>query len=592
MRNPGQPTPTAPPKASGRASVAAFSPISTQPDLAGMDALPRRASFRSASAAPRGNFRTLMARQGEPSQAAAPLRTAVRAAAAHLVADQTLARAQSQVQYSDEQRAIIDEQAPIVVANAFAGTGKTTTAVGYAAARPQERLLYVAFNKGIQLEAARRFGPNTRCQTTHSLAWQSVGRSYGDRINRSWRVLNVLNDSGVQTFRQAAIAHSMLKKFFQSADTTITIKHASEAEDSFRARDDEIHDGAIAARKVWERMLDRSDKATLPDDAYLKIWALGNPKLNYDAIIFDEAQDANPVTAAVVSAQTHAKLLYIGDRHQSIYGFRGASNAMDDFGDRACQLHLSKTWRFGPAIAAHANALLREFKGEKVAITGMAADGRYKQDAQVTKLSRTNAQLFLDAAALQGKGIHWIGGIESYQINKLLDAYRLFAGQRGEIQDQFLRYFSDWGAMLDYTEQSQDPETRILAKLIDQYRHDTPTLVADLRSNAVADSAAASLVLTTAHKSKGLDWDHVEIAEDFEVLAKTEAALAKDPLAPIPEQEINLLYVAVTRARQSIQLNEETRDWLQHLGQHQINRQLAERHSQIEVTRMRSPMGA
>ncbi|MBI9085681.1 MAG: hypothetical protein JEZ11_18940 [Desulfobacterales bacterium] len=40
---------------------------------------------------------------------------------------------------------------------AFAGTGKTTTLMAVAETRPNRRFLYIAFNKSVQIEAARKF---------------------------------------------------------------------------------------------------------------------------------------------------------------------------------------------------------------------------------------------------------------------------------------------------------------------------------------------------------------------------------------------------------------------------------------------------
>ena len=76
--------------------------------------------------------------------------------------------------------------------NAFAGTGKTTTLIAYAAKRMDESFLYIAYNKywpirietvsklsvssrAIQTHAEKVFPPNVKCQTVHSLAYAKIG---------------------------------------------------------------------------------------------------------------------------------------------------------------------------------------------------------------------------------------------------------------------------------------------------------------------------------------------------------------------------------------------------------------------------------
>jgi superfamily I DNA/RNA helicase len=477
------------------------------------------------------------------------------------------------VDYTDEQQAIIRCHAPVVVADAKAGTGKTTTAVGFSASRPDKKFLYVAFNKTVQMEATERFGAksNTEARTHHSLAFGAVGRHYGERVTHSWRALGVKNELQLNNTRMAGMVQLTLTKFFQSTDESLTQSHARDAEHKFRAQEHEMSEAVANAKILWRRMQDRSDSVAVPHDAYLKMWALTKPRLNYDYLICDEWQDANPVTAQIVEQQRHAKVLILGDPHQSIYAFRGAINAMDQF-PSAERLHLSKTWRFGPKVAEIANLLLSEFKREKVLIKAMGVDVPYRSGAPVTKLARTNAQLFKDATLVMGQGVHWVGGVEKYELQKILDAYYLFANQRDRIRDPFLRFFSSFQELAAYAEDAKDREAKILVEVIEEYRHETPRLVHEVTKNAVAESADAQLVLTTAHKAKGLDWDYVQIANDFEILADTEALLADDPYAQIEQQEINLLYVAFTRAKKELALNDETKQWLHNLPQHQAAR--------------------
>jgi F-box protein 18 (helicase) len=479
------------------------------------------------------------------------------------------------VEYSDQQNTIIHSPAKIIVANAFAGTGKTTTAIGYTDHRPHAKILYIAYNKAIQEEASRRFGRNVTCRTAHSLAYAACGRQFGDRIARPWRSLTLHKELGTKNLRQAVAIQGVLNGFFNSADAKIELHHGLEVGKDLLLQEYEVAEAVHMARIAWTRMCNPTDSISVPDDAYLKIWALSRPRLDYEHIIFDECQDANPVLAQVVSAQQHAHLLYIGDRHQSIYGFRGAFNAMDAFDDRAQHLHLSQTWRFGPRIAAVANSLLHEFKGEQVAIEGLGRDAAYVSGSCVTKLSRTNAQLFKEAAHCRGVGVHWVGGASKYQLERMVDAYQLKRGHHNEINDVFLRNFRSWSELESYADVAKDNEARVLVSVIDEFGSEVPELVAQIRQHEERDPQNARLVLTTAHKSKGLDWDYVEIADDFEVLAEAEAELAVDPQASIDEQEINLLYVAVTRAKKECFLNKETQDWLKNLPVHKANRHRA-----------------
>jgi F-box protein 18 (helicase) len=476
---------------------------------------------------------------------------------------------------SDEQKAVVQNYSPLLVVNAFAGTGKTTSAVAYAAARPNKTVLYMPFTRANQADAAARMPANVTCMTTHAMAMRAIGTYYRGRVPTSWRAHAVRQELGLPNYRTAAITQGVLQRFFASADTQIHMRHASECKTQHGASEAEIAEGVANAKILWRRMQDRSDTVAVPHDAYLKMWSLTNPKLPYDIVILDEYQDTNPVTAHIVSQQTQATRVYIGDQHQAIYGFRGAVNAMADIGPSAHRMHLSQTWRFGPRTAAYANAVLGDLKGERVQIIGMGTDTPFVRGSSVTKLSRTNAQLFKEAALVKGEGVHWVGGIESYQLNKLLDAYHLFAGQPDRIADPFLRNFGSISEMTSYAEDAKDPETKILATIVEEYRHDTPALLAQIKENAVIDVKDSDLVLTTGHKSKGLDWDYVELAGDFEILDETEADLATDPYADIQEQEINLLYVAMTRAKKAVQLNAETQGWLAKLPEHRRNRQLA-----------------
>ncbi len=71
-----------------------------------------------------------------------------------------------------------------------------------------------------------------------------------------------------------------------------------------------------------------------------------------------------------------------------------------------------------------------------------------------------------------------------------------------------------------------------------------------MRRQVVTHEKDAQVTVSTAHRSKGLEWDVVVLNEDFCDIT--------DPLLSAEERqdETNLLYVAVTRARKTLVLNE------------------------------------
>ena len=86
------------------------------------------------------------------------------------------------MELTKEQYEIINSTGNIKI-NAVAGSGKTTTIIEYAKARPQHsKILYLAFNKSVKLDAAKRFADkgldNVKVETAHSLAYKHIVFKY------------------------------------------------------------------------------------------------------------------------------------------------------------------------------------------------------------------------------------------------------------------------------------------------------------------------------------------------------------------------------------------------------------------------------
>jgi hypothetical protein len=245
---------------------------------------------------------------------------------------------------TDEQQAAIDGFATgeNLVIEAGAGTGKTSTLRYIADVAPQKQGLYLAFNKAIQTEAARKFdGTAVTAKTAHSLAYAKFGRPNQEKLNAGNRmraadrakVLGINNaihasvrgsneSRRIPNHVSVRLVEETVKNFCRSGAQEITADMVTIPEQLM------LTDGEAEslrnqllpyALKYWVDIIHPDGKLPYNHDFYLKQWALSNPKLEVDYILFDEAQDSDPLIFSVVQAQDHAQIVAVGDSNQAIY---------------------------------------------------------------------------------------------------------------------------------------------------------------------------------------------------------------------------------------------------------------------------------
>ncbi len=473
--------------------------------------------------------------------------------------------------HTPEQKEVINCKARDISVNAFAGTGKTTTLVEYALARPQQRILYLAFNTGVAQEAKSKFPNNVDARTSHSLAYSKFGHQYKHKLGnpRPKTVAEMLSaqftasQMGDDKYAFAQMALSEVTRYFASSSLDQDIPALAEDRDIQTSKGRALNPKLLtkAARLIWAAMQDVTNLDVLmPHDGYLKLFQVSRPKLSrYDIILLDEAQDTNSATLGLVMSQAQCGRVLVGDRHQNIYGFRGAINAMDAI-QGATQLSLTSSFRFGEPIAETANSVLNVFRNERQRIKGLSANKSSPVD--VCFIHRTNADLFGRAVQLHTAKhqLNFTGGIKGYQLDLLTDVWSLKTGRYSQVQDGFLRRFASFGELEDYAEKVEDKEILARLKVIDQFGSDIPRLVKEITDSEVVKERA-SACLSTAHKSKGLEWDKVVMGEDFpdvmaDGLPRARAFMSKQSEAsPLEAEEANLIYVTATRARKTLHRN-------------------------------------
>lgn len=456
-----------------------------------------------------------------------------------------------------EQTQIIDafKTGDNLVIEAGAGTGKTSTLRMMAEAVMEKsftnkRGIYIAYNKAIAEDAKASFPGTVNARTAHSFAYQAVGKDYRSRLNgprvparQAAQILGIyqpfqVNETVLMPTTIASLVDRTVSNFANSADDEVQAYHVPKVDGAESVMDDLRTMIVPFARKAWADLTSKSGKLKFKHDHYLKIWAMSEPTLRADFILLDEAQDANPVIAQVVEAQDHAQKIMVGDRSQAIYGWRGAVDAMTRFDPSAQRLLLSQSFRFGSAVADEANKWL-SLLDAPLRLSGFdQIDSKIEHlDAPDAVLARTNAEVMARAigAMNEGRRAAIVGGTR--EIKSLAEAALDLQSGRSTWHPDLIA-FSSWDELRTYAQDEAGRDLRVFVKLIDTYGAHKVIEVAD----ASVNEGDADVILSTAHKAKGREWDKVQIAADF-----GQSDDSKDSGPSRPEMMLN--YVAVTRAK-------------------------------------------
>jgi F-box protein 18 (helicase) len=470
-----------------------------------------------------------------------------------------------------EQRAAAQtrlEAGQIMLVNAYAGTGKTETLRLIAEANPGKQLLYLSFNKQTAEKAKKRFPRNTDCRTIHSLAFREVGKRYANKLGTP-TARDVMQRFDVAQPYMAVLALEAITRFCHSTERHLGKEHL---EPWLRKKYPEV---LPLAEKIWDEMQDLDSPICMPHDGYLKLWSLELPRIGSDIILLDEAQDTNPVTLKILLDQMVSEtcsLVFVGDSHQAIYAWRGAINSMDSVRKVADHIRpLTISFRFTQQIATNASKVLNYYKGDPVSLTGKGPSQSSLPPECI--IGRCNGSLLAHAIPVVKAGgtVHFAGTAAKdhwdpyylYELQIPLDLLLLRENRLNSIRTPQIRAFRSYTEVADQIRGDGqgagiDRDLEKHVKLVTQYGTELPDLIDRLRRCSRAPDVA-SVSLSTAHRSKGLEWRRVEMLDDFVTLRP-----AKDstPFDSEYLEEINLLYVAMTRGAEQVQYPDQLQKWL------------------------------
>lgn len=461
------------------------------------------------------------------------------------------------------------------VLDSVAGSGKTSTARKMCVAIGGE-ILYLVYNKAAAEDARKTFPKSgVKISTTAALAWHEYKKDYGDRIlgprvpaSQTAKLAGITSklDLGpssmpMQPTTIARLAVDTIQRFCYSADFEITEKHVPPMPLGL----DQLQEAVIrdevtrAARKIWKDSLRPASQHRFTFDHAYKLLVMTQPNFGYRTVIIDEAQDSNEATLHLLQSQMDSQIIAIGDPAQQLYAWRGAMDIMGSFdGPR---LTLSKSFRFGQAIAAEADKWLAHTG------TGIHVTGNELLDSKVTVgqmpnpravLCRTNSAVMAQAMHYleKGKRVAVAGGTEA--LKSLAYAASDLRGGKPTTHPE-LAAFKDWGELMSYTDEPGGGDLKALVQLINE--HGVPDIITACKKLVSEEKGNPDITISTGHKAKGREWSSVEVDASFK-----EPPDVEDPRTgemspgPINKADAMLLYVTVTRAE--LHLNRAGSAWI------------------------------
>lgn len=466
---------------------------------------------------------------------------------------------------------------------AVAGSGKTTTLVGICSRLDDEvSAIFCAFNKSIADELRSRLPVTVDVKTIHAIGMSALRRAVQPRT-QSWVddhkyrdiIDNVLLKAGYgANFDELQEMQTALASAVQYCQLTLTDPtDPSEFGAMLGRYDIEDKDGlAVLTKTVIDRGINSiSDRISFTDMIFMPV-ALGIAVPKYDFILVDEAQDLSNCQRELIKRLMHAgsRLVAVGDPKQALYGFAGAgtdsfARVQEEF--QTTNFPLSVCYRCPKGHLSLAKEIVPQIEWHDAAPEGeiahIAFDEVYtKVDAKQRDmvLCRTNSPLVEIAFGLIAAGIPAV--IKGRDImGQLTNLAKHVQKIPGATWDDFEPALDEYvNRQVKSLSTKKDTEMKIAA-LQDRgeclrviYRR---AIALDQRIKTIdglkkfidrlySEDTNGKVTLSSIHKAKGLEANRVFIvgyANMPHPMAKSDWAI---------EQEHNLRYVALTRAKTSL----------------------------------------
>lgn len=489
---------------------------------------------------------------------------------------------------TDEQQKIVNtvhDDSDIVKVNAYAGAGKTSSLVEVVKEIRKNdkdcKILYLVFNKSMVEDSKTKFDSldlGVECYTTHSfalrrfMALQDGNVEVMPNIDYSdyMKIKNTDNSFKYSKYKNILDMFSEYCLTFDDLDTfceNITSKKADKYNLDNSIRPYEVR----FFKKLYEYFI--SERKYL-HNMYLKEYSINGKDAirGYKYVFLDEAQDLNPFMINIINRIKREKMWIVGDKYQQIYQFNKAINSMEKY--KGITLPLSTSFRFNDEVCRMANKILStKYKDfEEGAIKNFHNKTKVEDDHKKTVLFRKNSTMFEYAVNLiknvDNIKVHFMDVVSGTNANcfdetfaEMLYFYDQLLQSKDPMSDELqiyrMRFNIKRSKQVDGYVKIAEKEGSSLYRYLcrnqnilglDFQKYFNFFLLNELELVDVLEKVRASennsnpdneYFLCTAHRSKGLEWSWVKIANDAWKMNS--------------EEEANLLYVACTRAKHRLE---------------------------------------
>ena len=453
------------------------------------------------------------------------------------------------------------------IVEAVAGSGKSTTIVHALGLVPKSKTsIFLAFNKAIADELKSR---NVNARTFHSLTFSPVMKSR-NQSQPSLNKLRDLCDANMRTMDKTLYQAFACKMVGLARQVGIgcLVQDTEQAWIDIAAHHDiePEHEDADFGRAIElsRALLDWSNASGMVDFDDMLYFAVkdGISLPKFDVVFVDEAQDTNAIQRAILRKimKPTSRIVAVGDPAQAIYGFRGAdSNSLNLIAEEfnCKRLPLSITYRCPTSVVTYAQQWVSHIQAPVGAPEGAVTELGSKWDPSIFQardlvVCRKTAPLITLAYRLiRARKPVTVMGREIGQGLKAL-IKKMNAGSVDQLSAKLEiwrdREIDKARAKKDdaKVEAIEDKVNSILFLIEGLYENERTIRGLEASIDSLFTDKANATIFATIHKSKGLEADRVFWLDR----SQCPAQWARQPWQQ--EQEVNLCYVAATRAKKAL----------------------------------------